>query len=100
VPELCELRLRLAFLLRVVGLLVAEDVAATLADLVGRAVGLLVEAASRALVDRLLTLGERLVRSVAEPFSVHVDPLLQFPGASPRLLGLANATSRAVVAPG
>ena len=57
-------------LLRLVCLLVAEDAFPALPNLVGCPVRLLVEAATGPLVDLFLALGERLVRSVAEPFRV------------------------------
>jgi hypothetical protein len=57
--------------LRLVCLLVAEDAFPALPNLVGCPVSLLIEAATGPLVDLFLTLGERLVRPVAEPFRVH-----------------------------
>src|SRR4029450_10684577 len=63
-------------LLRLVCLLVAEALGA-LPSLTGSAVGLLVEAATGPLVDLFLTLGEGLVRLVAESLHVHADHLLR-----------------------
>jgi glyoxalase superfamily protein len=63
--------LSISLLLRLVFLLVAEDALAALPDLVGRPVSLLVEATAGPLVNLFLTLGEGVVRLVAEPLHVH-----------------------------